>query len=126
MSSSLDFHKSNLELRKVQALSIKHVNTIHSKVESKFWKGGPYNFPIRWSNSMGGCCGYKKWRQPRRIKLSLSLIIHRTYTMLMYMIYIKEREYISLFSWIPPYMMFSLKDFPTIHNCSKSQKELLY
>ena len=46
MSSPLDSHKSNLILRKVGTLSIKHVKTLHSKVESKFWKGYLRSFPL--------------------------------------------------------------------------------
>ena len=46
ISSSLDSHKSNLRLRKVGALSIKHTKTLYSKVESKFWKGALRIWPI--------------------------------------------------------------------------------
>ena len=81
--------------------------SITSRIEF-FQKGAPYNFLIRWSNSRGGCCGYNKWLQPRRILLSLSFHNHRSYINFICMIYLKVCECIYFLNMGPTlYHIFS-------------------
>jgi hypothetical protein len=71
-----DHTTSSFQSSEVNVGEVSHIymsKNCYKWYDSKNLVGSPYDFPIRWSNQMGVCCGYNKWQQPRRIQLSLSL-----------------------------------------------------